>query len=81
MLEPGQLSPRDIKKKKKIFWNKIGSRLFDEKKKFENSLSKAISSNRTKNFKDFSGIKNNDEFIFKFLKNQIIESINYSKKL
>lgn len=81
MLELGQLSPRHIKKNNKIFWKKIGSRLFDEKKKFENSLSKAIFSNRAKNFKDFSGIKNNDEFIFKFLKNQIIESINYSKKL
>jgi|TARA_B110000444_G_scaffold248400_1_gene272217 sugar phosphate isomerase/epimerase len=81
MLEPGQLSPRHIKKNNKVFWKKIGSRLFDEKKKFENSLSKAIFINRAKNFKNFSDIKNNDEFIFKFLKNQIIESIDYSKKL
>jgi len=81
MIEPGQLTPRHIKKNNKIFWKKIGPRLIDEKKKFDASLSEAILANKEKSFKNLNNYKNNDEFIFKFLKNQIIESINYTKKL
>ena len=81
MIEPGQLTPRHIKKNNKIFWKKIGPRLIDEKKKFDASLSEAILANKEKSFKNLNNYINNDEFIFKFLKNQIIESINYTKKL
>jgi len=81
MIEPGQLTPRHIMKNNKIFWKKIGSRLIDEKNQFEKTLFKAMNLNKNKNFDDIKRIKNNDELIFKFLKDQIIESINYTKKL
>lgn len=81
MIEPAQLTPRHIKKNNKMFWNKIGPRMIEEKKNFEVSLSEAILANKEKTFENLSNYKNNDEFIFKFLKNQILESINYAKKI
>lgn len=81
MIEPGQLTPRHIKKNNKIFWKKIRPRLINEKKKFNASLADAILANKEKSFKNINISKSNDEFIFKFLKNQILESINYTIKL
>lgn len=81
MIEAGQLTPRHIKKNSKVFWKKIGTRLIDEKKTFESNLSNACFLNKKKKFNELKNFNNNDKFIFKFLKNQILESINYSKTL
>ena len=78
MIEPGQLTPRHIKKNKKFFWTKIGKRLIDEHRQFERVLKQSMIKNK-KNFDPIIGKK--DKEIFHFLKNQINQSINYCKKL
>ncbi len=80
MIEPGQLTPRHIKKNKKFFWTKIGKRLIDEHKQFERVLKKSMEKNKI-NFYPILDEKKKDKEIFDFLKNQIYESINFCKRI
>ena len=60
-----------------MYWDKISSRSNYDKKMFEEDFSKGI----LKNTKEIKLPKKDDEVIFNFLKNQLIDSINYTTKI